>query len=427
LWGIAVYIQRVVLENVRGFRRLDFSFERPEGGYAGWTVLTGDNGSGKTALLKAIALAVVGPDFGRALQPSFRGWIREGADRGEVSVWIEPSDGDSFTTGRRPKSLLSKLDLVRNGGPEVSMRPGRTKKKGPLNGPWAENTAGWFTVGYGPFRRLYGASPEAQRLMSGPGRVARFATMFKEDATLLECEIWLRDLKHKQLEGKDEGKVLEQVERLLNDDFLQNNIQVDKVDSDGLWLRDASGAVLPLQEMSDGYRAALALMIDIIRHLSAVHPGNQIVQEVKGKIVVPFPGVVLVDEVDAHLHPEWQRRIGWWLKERFPLIQFVVTTHSPLICQAADPHGIFKLPAPGTETGPFQVEEAVRLQIVSSRPDTILLTPAFGLPATRSPEAERRRIAFARLKEKQRAVGLTREEDHQLSLAELFISHGDRD
>jgi predicted ATP-binding protein involved in virulence len=57
-----VYIRRVVLENLRGFERLDFKFERPGSVFPGWTVITGDNASGKTALLKAVALALVGPD-----------------------------------------------------------------------------------------------------------------------------------------------------------------------------------------------------------------------------------------------------------------------------------------------------------------------------------------------------------------------------
>src|SRR4051794_18651919 len=143
-----MYIQRVVLENLKGFRSLDFSFQRPDGRLAGWTVLTGDNGSGKTALLKAIALALVGPDVGRALQPSLRGWIREGQETAEIAVQIRVRDEDKFTTGGRySDSFWSELELQKNGGPEVSMKPGskrRRNKRGPLNGPWADNAAGWF-------------------------------------------------------------------------------------------------------------------------------------------------------------------------------------------------------------------------------------------------------------------------------------------
>ena len=64
------------------------------------------------------------------------------------------------------------------------------------------------------------------------------------------------------------------------------------------------------------------------------------------KIIVP--GVVLIDEIDAHLHPTWQRRIGFWFRKHFPNIQFIVTTHSPLICQAAEVGSVWHLPTPGS-------------------------------------------------------------------------------
>lgn len=415
-----MYIQRVVLENVKGFVELDFSFNRPDGTHAGWTVLTGDNGSGKTALLKAIALALVGPDVGRALQPSLRGWIRDDVAKAEIAIQIKAEDQDKFTTGRRYlKPFWAELELQMNGGPEVSMKSSskrRGGKKGPLNGPWAENTGGWFAAGYGPFRRLYGASPEAQRLMSGPSRVARFATMFKEDATLLECELWLKDLSHKSLEQRDrETKILEQVFDLLNDDFLRHGIRAERVDSDGLWLRDSSGAVLTLADMSEGYRAALALMVDIMRHLERVHDEVLVTRE-GSHMVVPHAGVVLIDEVDAHLHPEWQRQIGFWLKSRFPNIQFIVTTHSALVCQAADLNGIFHLPSPGSERKPFQLSEEDYWSVVRSRADEVLLSPAFGLTQTRSPRAVEARQGYARLKAKKKSVGLTIDEEKQLRL-----------
>ena len=49
-------------------------------------------------------------------------------------------------------------------------------------------------------------------------------------------------------------------------------------------------------------------------------------------------GVAPIDEIDAHLHPAWQREIGFWLKQCFPKGQFIVTSHNPMICQAADQH-----------------------------------------------------------------------------------------
>ncbi len=416
-----MYIQRVYLKDLKGFRELDFTFKRPDASFEGWTVLTGENGSGKTALLKAIALALVGPDVTRALQPTLNGWIRDGSEEAEVAVQLVVHETDRFVHGgRRPeRPIWSELDLQMNGGPEVELRPAdrrRQAKKGPLNGPWAENAAGWFAVGYGPFRRLYGASPEAQRLMSGP-RVRRFATMFKEDATLLECELWLRDLNYRKLENKDrERRILEQTVSLLNDDFLRNGIRVKRIDSDGLWLQDAGDTILPLSEMSEGYRAALALMIDILRHLVERFPETDLVTSRNGDLTVPHEGVVLIDEIDAHLHPEWQRKIGYWLTQRFPKVQFIVTSHSALVCQAANPGGIFHLPPPGSQQQPFRLSEEDYWKIKRSKADEILLSPAFGMNHTRSPEAVQGRRDFAKLKAKQRSVGLAPAEEDQLRL-----------
>lgn len=50
---------------------------------------------------------------------------------------------------------------------------------------------------------------------------------------------------------------------------------------------------------------------------------------------IEYPGVVFIDEVDVHLHPIWQRKIGKWFTAHFPRIQFIVSTHSPLVCQSA--------------------------------------------------------------------------------------------
>lgn len=426
-----MYISHVVLEDLKGFRSLNFEFRRDTGEpFAGWTVFTGDNGSGKTALLKAVAIALLGPDVARVLQPSWRGWIREGGVRAEVGVQIVPAESDKFVKGRRPEHpFWSDVVLARNGGPEVSLKPSakrRHRGRTPHNGPWADNAAGWFCAGYGPFRRLYGASTEAQRIMSGPSRVARFATMFKEDATLGECELWLKELKHRSLEqpGRAES-LLADVSRLLNDDFLRNGLRIDRVDSEGLWLRDEKGTVLPLADMSEGYRAALALMVDLLRHFAHVYDDRPLVSLDGEHVFVPHAGVVLIDEIDAHLHPAWQREIGFWLKRRFPKVQFIVTTHSPLICQAADANGIFHLPSAGSDAQPFRLSDEDYRHLVNAKADTILLSPAFGLTHTRSPKAVEDRQEAARLRAKKRTSKLSAEEERQLSLLDPLIERED--
>jgi predicted ATP-binding protein involved in virulence len=169
---------------------------------------------------------------------------------------------------------------------------------------------------------------------------------------------------------------LDQVQLLLKDDFLRNDMTVERVDSEGLWLRDAQGVVLPLADMSEGYRAALAMLVDLVRHMVNVYGPDDLIEKQNGHFIVPRPGVVLIDEVDSHLHPDWQRQIGFWFKDRFPQIQFIVTTHSAFICQAADVDGIFYLPAPGSDAEPAKIKSPEYWKIVKSKPDVIYLSPA---------------------------------------------------
>jgi energy-coupling factor transporter ATP-binding protein EcfA2 len=423
-----MYIHAVSLRNIRGFETLDFKLARPDGKYAGWTVFTGDNGSGKSTLLKAIAVCLTGKDTARALQPSFHRWIRQGALGGESSIQLEivRSEEDE-RAGQSPppvKPFPAKL-LLQNGGKETTLSapiPPARPNKIPDRTIWASDRIGWFSCGYGPFRRVFGASSEATQIMVAAS-TARFATMFQEAASLSEADRWLRDLNHKQLENKQaEGDQLKILLEILKDDLMPNQLTVKRVDSDGLWLADRNGVELAWSEMSDGYRAALALLTDIVRHLiNAYGVAGLTDRDADGRLFIKRSGVVLIDEIDAHLHPEWQMQIGFWLKRHFPNIQFLVTTHSPIICQAADENGLFVLPEPGSSAEPRALSDEDYRKVIASRPDTILLTPAFGLQNTRSPKAVEGRAEYARLQAKKRATGkLSSEEQKRAHQLELF-------
>src|SRR4051794_18603719 len=85
-----MYLKRIILENIKAFEKADIDL-CPEGAsYAGWSVITGDNGSGKTAFLKAISLAILGPEQSRGLVPDLSGWVTVGRDSGSASVEIKP-------------------------------------------------------------------------------------------------------------------------------------------------------------------------------------------------------------------------------------------------------------------------------------------------------------------------------------------------
>ena len=130
---------------------------------------------------------------------------------------------------------------------------------------------------------------------------------------------------------------------------------------------------------------------------------------------ISLPGVVLIDEIDAHLHPNWQRRIGQWFCRLFPKIQFIVTTHSPLVCQAAEKGSVWRLPVPGDESafsGRVQGTDLKRLIFgdVLEAYDTEL----FGLNGTRSESSLRRMRRLAELNQKSRELGLSEGESNEL-------------
>ena len=81
---------------------------------------------------------------------------------------------------------------------------------------------------------------------------------------------------------------------------------------------------MPLSYLSDGYRTTLSMFADIAYRMALLNPSL-------GKDVLETPGVVLIDEVDLHLHPLWQARILSDLRSVFPHVQFIVTTHAPMV------------------------------------------------------------------------------------------------
>ncbi|MBN9342522.1 MAG: AAA family ATPase, partial [Comamonadaceae bacterium] len=358
---------------------------------------------------------------------SFHRWIREGQHEASIELEVvRVVDDDGFAeTGRTPERNFSAHIVLRNGQKEPSLEAvNSTKRKNstPQRSIWSQDAKGWFSCGYGPFRRVFGASPEAMRQMVAPA-TERFVTMFQEAASLAEVDQWLRALSHKSLEDKSGAKEqLRLILEALRDELMPNQITVDRIDSDGLWLKDRNGLQLSWSEMSDGYRAALALLADILRHLINVYGVVDLTdRDADGKLIFKRSGVVLIDEIDAHLHPQWQREIGFWLKRHFPNIQFIVTTHSPIICQAADPNGLFVLPEPGSEDRPHALNDEEYKKVIASRPDTILRTSAFGLQNTRSPRAVEARAQYAKLKAKERSgAKLTKGEQQQVQQLQLF-------
>ena len=404
-----MYIRRVKIRNVRGFKEVDLEFTRPDGSFAGWTVLAGRNGSGKSSLLRLMALSVYGYVTTAPLHEYLGGWRREGAT--EVSSSVSVALDRTKAEGKNFSTVDWNVDWLEGIADSILV----FDREDPSHEGFQQRQR-YFLVGYGPYRRLIGSTEGAQRLMASPGPVSRIGTLFRDDASLFESVTWLREIYLRRLEKRlGAAEVEHAVKSLLNDGLLPDGALVEKINSDGLWVRQ-HGVRLLLEELSDGYRTTSALVMDIIHHLHKCFGSLEVeeAQDEEGRFLrVLHEGVVLIDEVDLHLHVSWQKRIGFWLKRHFPNIQFIVTTHSPFICQAADPRGLIRLPAPGEGRGAEHVSEALYNTVVNGSLDEAVLTDLFGLETPYSEETEKLRERVSELEARLQSGNATPVEEEE--------------
>lgn len=434
-----MYVKSIGLENVKGFKALEFDFERPDHSFAGWTVFVGGNASGKSTLLKAIALALIGTDIGRQLIISPAGWISQSKTRAEAMLrirWDKSHDffkkggatpGATFEAGVRwsvnSDDARNNSEFVTPDFRAVDQRnPRGTRIMTTARGPWNPNARGWFSAGYGPMRRLSGSSSESSRLGGGSGAISRFVTLFREDAALSESETWLRLNHSRQIESNDLdlARLLAGVRKLLDDGLLPHGMKISRITVDHVYVKDGRGVELPMRDISDGCRSVYATVLDLVHGMAEVYGTTDLFDENEtGQPIVTKPGVVLIDEIEAHLHPKWQHDIPEWLKAHFPAVQFIVSTHSPLVAQAADPNGIFVLPSQdeiGREPRRLDADEFERLRLRQA--EKTLLGTAFGLKSTRSKWADDRIKEWKLLNAKKKA-GANLSVGEEKSLVEL--------
>lgn len=146
------------------------------------------------------------------------------------------------------------------------------------------------------------------------------------------------------------------------------------------------------------------MVIELLRQMFEMHSLTSMVKAMDGESgLVLVPGVVAIDEVDTHLHPTWQRDIGIWLRTRFPNIQFIVTTHSPIVCRAvADNDGVlagtvWKLSSPGTQNSFRKVVGLELEQLVYGDVLDAFSTELFGQDVIRSEAGDNKLNRLAEL------------------------------
>ncbi len=399
-----MHVERLSIRNIRSLRQ--FTLELGPAEMAGWHVLLGDNGAGKSTIVRSLALALMGGPNAHATREDWERWITHDRHTAVVEAVLRQHDDDEWVGSGRTSDEPIEVTV------EIGARSAALPHNGPraaptLSGNFADRTVwggggGWFSASFGPFRRFSGADPEMDRLYFTHPKLAPHLTAFGENVALGECLRWLTNLEIKSLQGDHEARRIEKsvVDFINGADLLPHGARIHEVTGERVVIEDGSRSPVAIDEMSDGHRSTLSLTLELMRLMFAFYPTADALSRIDAaESTVVLPGVVAIDEIDAHLHPHWQHRIGDWFVDRFPETQFLVTTHSPIICRAARRGSVWLLPAPGSDDTPRRIQGSERARLVDGNILDAYGTELFGEGVTRSPSSEAKldRLAAANM------------------------------
>jgi energy-coupling factor transporter ATP-binding protein EcfA2 len=422
-----MYMRRFAIKNIRSISNIEMDFLKGE--EPGWHVILGTNGAGKSSVVRSFALLVMGEKEAYAARQDFSRWLKHGIKKASIEgSFSMDRNFDTLAGGGNPPSrliqgslILEKNDVIPGNPVGINYTGERIQRT-----IWGQ-AQGWFSASFGPFRRFTGGDRIYDRLFVSNRRLAPHLSALGEDVALTEALSWLTSLHIEILQNEKSAiesqakSVLDLVKTFINDsNFLPHGARITEITNDAVLLEDGNGSIVSLDQLSDGYRSAMSLALELIRQMFELYGYSTMHREMSNAPgFVKVPGVVAIDEVDAHLHPTWQRDIGVWLTKRFPLIQFIVTTHSPIVCRAilqedgAMKGSVWKLPAPGSSDSFSKVEGSELDQLLYGDVLDAFDTGLFGSDLTRSQPAKRKVKRLAELNVKALSSELNAEEQNE--------------
>lgn len=327
-------IKRLQLANLRAFEQAEFDFQE------GMNLLVGVNGVGKTTVLDAlcVCLSKIIPEItasrSRSL-PFVEEDIRVDSKFMTVSCSFEFQGKDfTYVTHKNRESSVPRD----SGKPreQVWETPDKEDFQPPLPKSFdgldkeAEQPLGIF---FSTRRSLVSDSSPSKTSAAG-GQTAAFAdALSRRELRLQEIAYWMRA---QEVQGEELPLALKHLSALKRAAkcFLPEceNLRAETSPKPRL-LVDKSGKELDIRQLSDGERGMFALVLDLAQRLSQANPKLE-------DPVTNGSAVVLIDEIDLHLHPKWQRTVVTQLTETFKNCQFIATTHSPQIVADVAPEHV---------------------------------------------------------------------------------------
>lgn len=156
-----------------------------------------------------------------------------------------------------------------------------------------------------------------------------YLTLFSGEYDLKSPAKWLQYLDYSEQKENDNVITVSEAKKLLQE-LLNSDIQID-ISPNNVTFTE-KGSEVSFEQLSAGYRGVITIICDMIARLSE----KQQVEYIKD-----FQGIVLIDEIELNLHPKWKYNFMKKLRDTFPLIQFIVTTHSPTVILGASKEAVF--------------------------------------------------------------------------------------
>ncbi len=395
-----MFLKSIHLNNVKCFSDIALSFEDENGDIRKWTLLLAENGMGKSTLLKAIALVTGGSDAITDLLGEPSDWIRYKTQDCEISAVLVTNEKEERKINLRIEPEDTRADVIVKNKKSLAWLDEALNRK----------NRDYFVLGFGASRRLNTVnSRRAKTSVFTNNRAQCVATLFDPDAATTSIDSWAMDLDYlKNRIG------LETIRKVLSN--LLPEVKFHRIDkSSGHLLFDTPDGIVPLHCLSDGYLAMAAWVGDLLFRVLENFDGLK-------ERPLTTKGLLLIDEVDLHLHPKRQRELFSFLDEWLPNFQFVATTHSPMTAQQA---GEGELHCLTREAG------KIRIYPFSGNPKTLLLhqlvmSPMFGLDTDESKEIEDMKNRYRHLRDKADLSTKDQEELDKLTASLTDLPAADR-
>lgn len=295
-------IKKITLDNIRCFEKLEVDLNS-ENQTKNWLIFLGDNGAGKTTILRSIAIGLSEEAGAAGLVDEIEGdWIRFGSDKASIKLEIEP-----YPNCPEKASITTKLKM--NEYNEVEVRQSVIPK--------IPETFKWEDI----FVCAYGAGRTGRAVASYPDYLITDSVynLMRYDQALQNPELNIRRIETLGIPRKD---IFNKIEHIL---MLDKGVMT--MDFSGLKIKDPWAGEIPFGALPDGYQGSITWLMDFFGWKS-LHEGKR-KKVLKNNILDPS-GIIILDEIEQHLHPKWQKKIIKLLHDEFPKVQFLVSTHSSL-------------------------------------------------------------------------------------------------